>query len=113
MSTITLELDLAQHSPDVIAHVLHILNGTPVTNNPAATPATKADTPAAEVKSAEAKPQGETKITVESLRALAAEKKSTAGAEKIKALLTEFGAASITALDESRYQDFFTALNAL
>jgi hypothetical protein len=52
------------------------------------------------------------KYTIEEVRAIAKEVKDEKGADAIRAALNAFGAASVTALDESKYADFVTKIKA-
>lgn len=52
-------------------------------------------------------------ISLEDIRAVAAEKTQDGKRLEVKALLTKYGAEKLPALDKAKYADFFTELKAL
>lgn len=82
------------------------------------TPAPAEEMPEKEVPSEETKPQKPTPapahgITVEELRAKVQETAMSGKRAEVKDLLTEFGAANVSALETDKYDEFLTRLKAL
>lgn len=64
-----------------------------------------AEAPVAEAQSAE--------VSLEQVRAAVQEKAQSGKRDKVKSLLSEFGAENVTKLDKAKYAEFLTALKAL
>jgi hypothetical protein len=108
----TLTIDLSSTSPDVIADVLKMLNGSSASvTEPVQAPSKgKKITPPPATNKTETEAQKD--VTVEQVRAAVAAKRDT-HREQIKSLLTEFGAESVTKLDKANYNSFLQKVNAL
>jgi hypothetical protein len=111
----TLTIDLSNTSPDAVAEVLRILHGTSgQVNGSNGNGAESADTKG-KLKAVKAETKTETintEVTIEQVRAAVAAKRDT-HREKIRTLLTEYGAESVTKLDKTKYAEFLQKVNAL
>ena len=87
---------------------------TPPKRAPKATPAPAEAEAEKEVPTEETKPQKPVSvITVEELRAKVQEVAMSGKRAEVKDLLTEFGAANVSALDPDKYDEFLVKLKAL
>lgn len=91
---------------------------TPPKRAPKATPApaeaeTEKEAPAEETKPQKPAPAPAHGITVEELRAKVQETAMSGKRAEVKDLLTEFGAANVSALETDKYDEFLTRLKAL
>lgn len=118
MSTITLTIDLNTTPDEAVAEVLRILKGGAINKTAAATPApakkeVKPEAPAKTVTPAEIKPENETKVSIEQVRALVQTKAKNGHREAVKEILTEMGADNVSSLPADKYTEFFNRVNAL
>lgn len=91
---------------------------TPPKRAPKATPApaeaeTEKEAPAEETKPQKPAPAPAHGITVEELRAKVQETAMSGKRAEVKDLLTEFGAANVSALETDKYDEFLTRLKTL